>query len=135
MDTRIGIWLDKEKAHIITLTENGEQKEIIESNAEFRERYEGEKGTSGRFGDQYVNQERKKEERIKHQLSSYYKNIESRIKEADELYIFGPSEAKNELRKNLETNIDISSRIKAIDTADSMTDNQIIAKVREFFED
>jgi hypothetical protein len=46
--------------------------------------------------------------------------------------IFGPGEAKVELKKRLE-NVDLHGHIVGIETTDKMTDNQIVAKVRQRF--
>jgi hypothetical protein len=48
------------------------------------------------------------------------------------IQIFGPGEAKNELLKRME-NDNLKELIVKIETADSMTDNQVVAKVREHF--
>jgi hypothetical protein len=46
--------------------------------------------------------------------------------------IFGPGEAKGELKERLEQH-KLGSRIAAIETADKMTNPQISAKVRTYF--
>ncbi|MCX6555193.1 MAG: hypothetical protein NTZ12_09310 [Candidatus Aminicenantes bacterium] len=46
--------------------------------------------------------------------------------------IFGPGEAKGELKKRLERD-GLGGRIAAVETVDKMTDRQIAAKVRKRF--
>jgi hypothetical protein len=60
MKKQTGIWLDKEKAVVITLNDHGYNLKIIESEIETRERYDGEKKKFGRFGSQFLNEETKK---------------------------------------------------------------------------
>jgi hypothetical protein len=48
------------------------------------------------------------------------------------MLIFGPGEAKGELKKRLESN-NLGGRIVGIETVDKMTDRQIAAKVRQYF--
>ena len=55
------------------------------------------------------------------------------VKDADELYLFGPAEAKDGLLKAIKANKNFKPAFKGIETADSMTENQKIAKVRAFF--
>jgi hypothetical protein len=46
--------------------------------------------------------------------------------------IFGPGEAKGELKERLERH-NLGGSIVGIETADKMTDRQIAAKVRQYF--
>ncbi|WP_341529999.1 hypothetical protein WKK05_12210 [Nostoc sp. UHCC 0302] len=46
--------------------------------------------------------------------------------------IFGPGEAKDELKKRLEEN-NLGRHIVGIETVDKMTDHQIAAKIRQQF--
>src|SRR5271168_2194658 len=66
------------------------------------------------------------------ELNHYYDTIIAAIGDAQPLLIFGPGEAKGELKKRLETK-GLGSRIAAIEPADKMTDRQIGAKVRKYF--
>ena len=53
------------------------------------------------------------------------------IAEVGDSYLFG--EAKGELKKRFEEN-NPTYHIEDVDTADQMTDRQIAAKVREYFQ-
>lgn len=46
--------------------------------------------------------------------------------------LFGPGEAKNELKQRLEVN-NLGGRIVGIETVDKMTEPQIAAKIRQHF--
>jgi hypothetical protein len=46
--------------------------------------------------------------------------------------IFGPGEAKGELKRRL-ASMKLADRVTAVETADKMTDPQIVAKVRTYF--
>jgi hypothetical protein len=56
----------------------------------------------------------------------------SYIRSAESILIFGPGEAKGELKQRLE-NEKLHGNIVGIETVDKMTDNQIVAKVRQHF--
>ena len=47
--------------------------------------------------------------------------------------IFGPAEAKKELEKAINEKKDMAGKVKAVLSADVMSENQIVAKVKEFF--
>jgi hypothetical protein len=58
----------------------------------------------------------------------------SRIRDADSILIFGPGEAKGELKARLEKD-KLGGRVVGIETSDKMTDPQIVAKVRDHYLD
>jgi hypothetical protein len=63
-------------------------------------------------------------------LNSFYDTVISAIRDGESIQIFGPGEAKNELKKRLESK-EMGGHIVSIETVDKMTDHQITAKVRE----
>jgi hypothetical protein len=65
-------------------------------------------------------------------LNIYYEAVIASIRDAESILIFGPGEAKGELKKRLEKS-KLGGRIVGVETADKMTDRQIAAKVRQYF--
>ena len=130
---KTGIWIDKDKALIVTLEKGKENFKTVVSNIEhFRPR--GGSGTRSKGGPQDVVQDSKYLEREKHQLKQYFDNIVSEVKDSEALVIFGPAETNEKLRKEIDQSYTtLGSKIKAVEKADSMTDNQIKAWVRNFF--
>ena len=129
----IGIWLDKEKAYIVTIENGNEDTNTVISEVE-NYRIHGGSGTRFKGGPQDVVQDSKFLEREKHQLKLYFKEIANKVKDASSLVIFGPAEVKDKLNKELQDKYkDISLKVKAVNVADSMTDNQMKAWVRDFF--
>lgn len=130
----VGIWLDKEKAHIVWLEEEMEKMETIVSNIEvFRPK--GGSGTrSTKWGPQDVVQDSKYLEREKHQFRVYFKKLSDAIKKANSIALFGPAEAPEKFKKELDKNYPIlANKIKGVERADSMTENQIKKLVRSYF--
>lgn len=129
----IGVWLDKDKAYIVTIEGGTETLVKIDSNVEHFHIHGG-SGTRLKGGPQDVVQDSKYLEREKHQLRQYFRNIASEINDADALVIFGPAETNEKFSKELyENHKNLSAKIKGVKKADSMTDNQIKAWVRNFF--
>jgi len=129
----IGIWLDKEKAHIVTLENGNETMNTVRSEVEDYHIHGG-SGTRFKGGPQDVVQDSKYLEREKHQLKLYFKEIVSEVKDASALVIFGPAEAKDKLDKELQEKYRaLSAKVRAVIVADSMTENQMKALVRDFF--
>jgi len=130
----IGIWIDKEKAYIISLNNDETIIDTIQSEIETFN-IGGGSGTRFKGGPQDVVQDSKYLEREKHQLKSYFREITSKIKNADAIVIFGPAKTNKKFYKELEKNHkDISVKVKAVKKADSMTNNQVKALVRDFFD-
>ena len=129
----LGIWIDKERAHLVTLENETEKFTTIKSEVE-NYHPSGGFGLGFRGSPQDAMAEKKYMEREKQQLKSYFKNIVSEIKDADAIAIFGPAQTGEKFRNELNENyIDVSVKVKEIHKADSMTDNQIIAWVKDFF--
>ena len=129
----LGIWLDKKKARIISLENENERMDTVVSEVEDFH-IQGGSGTKFKGGPQDVVQDSKYLEREKHQLKAYFKEIASKMKDAKAIVIFGPAQTKEKFRKELQENYkDLNAKVKAVKSADSMTDNQVKALVREFF--
>lgn len=133
MKKQTGIWLDHEKAIIITLDRAGYKLNTVESDIVTRERIDGETKKFGRFGDQSLSQEKQKGRRIKTQTSKYLKNLLKEIEDVDELVLFGPANMKKELEKHILNDITLASKLKTVVSADSMTENQMVAWVKKFY--
>jgi ABC-type Zn uptake system ZnuABC Zn-binding protein ZnuA len=130
---KIGIWIDKEKAHIVTLEGEKEYFKTIVSELEsFNVR--GGSRSKTRWGPQQVVHDSKYLEREKHQMRDYFAKLAEAVKSADVISIFGPAEVKEKFAKELsEKHPGIDAKVKAVETADSMTDNQVKAMIKEHF--
>jgi len=135
MEKFVGIWIDTKKAIIVTLEGKKEEKiKEIESDVENRiyHNKEGDKGTFS--GNRHSDNESKFDNRINEQMDHYLEAVMNNVKGSDYLYIFGPAEAKIKLEQRIR---DIKAvdkiNLKAVETADSMTLNQIVAQVKDFY--
>ncbi len=64
----------------------------------------------------------------------YYDEVIASIRETESILIFGPGEAKGELKKRIEKGT-LNGRIVGVETADKMTDQQVATKVRRYFQE
>ena len=128
-----GVWLDKEKAIIVTLHNGDISVNTLLSNIEYFHVIGG-SGTRLKGGPQDVIQDSKYLEREKLQLKTYFKTIASEIKDSDAIVLFGPAEIKDKFNKALNTSYkDLSAKVKDVVTADSMTKRQVKAWVKAFY--
>ncbi|MBX2871028.1 MAG: hypothetical protein KTR30_02985 [Saprospiraceae bacterium] len=132
MNRRIGIWLDYRNAYIIYLQED---KAAVEELISTVEDFHPAGGSTSKtpWGPQDNIKEKKYLERKKQQLQRYFQAIIQKIQTGDQLYIFGPAEAKLGLQKALDSNRNLAVNLHAVETADQMTLNQKIAQVKGFF--
>lgn len=134
-NTKAGIWIDTEKAVIVFLKGKGHNIKTVDSLIEGRERIAGETKMFSRFEVQFSNIETKKENRKIHDVQHYLKNVVDEIIDVDEVVLFGPAEMKTELEKFMLKRSIQSPVIRRVETTDSMTQNQIVAWVKDFYED
>ena len=130
MTTQAGLWIDHRKAVIVTVSEQGEATRLVTAQVGKHVRFSGGAGSGESHRSQKGTGEDTRERRFEGQLSTYYDEVISCIRDADAILIFGPGEAKGELRTQLERG-GLGARIVAVETVDKMTDRQIAAKVRE----
>jgi stalled ribosome rescue protein Dom34 len=133
MKITAGLWIDHRKAVIVIVSDKGEEIKVIESNVEKQPgRVAGIRSTTP-YESQSVPADDRRERRFIGELNNYYDEVISIIRDAESILLFGPGEAKSELKKRLEKDR-LGERIAAVETVDVMTDRQIAAKVREYFQ-
>ena len=130
-----GVWIDTSKAVIVTLFDGRENMTEIQSGIENKV-YHDDEGYKGTFsGKQHGSSETKFDERKKNQFDHFLKDVLSQVKESDELYIFGPSEARTKLEQKIHDDKAMSLvKLRSVQAATSyMTPNQIMANVKDFY--
>jgi hypothetical protein len=131
MKTTVGLWIDHRKAVMAIVSAEGEETMEIRSNGEKQPgRFAGVRSTT-HYGQQAPADDSHEREFTGY-LNNYYAEVIAAIRDAESILLFGPGEAKGELKKRLE-HAKLGDRIIAIESVDKMTDRQIAAKVREYF--
>jgi len=134
MKTKVGLWIDHRKAFIVAISDKGEEERLVISRLEKQLGRPGGVRSSTSFESQLVPADDSRERKFTGLLQIYYDAVIACIRHADFIWIFGPGEAKGELKKRLVKN-SLGGRIVGIETVDRMTDHQIAAKVRQHFKD
>ena len=122
MKRTVGLWIDHQKAVIVFVAGQEEEIKQISSNLEKHHR---QSGVSMPADD--IRQNRSTEH-----LNIFYDEVVSCIRDAESILIFGPGEAKGELKKRMDKD-SLSEHIVGVQPADQMTDPQIVAQVRAYF--
>jgi hypothetical protein len=126
MKKEIGLWIDHRKAVVVVISDDVEEVKEITSNMEKHVRYSNDTSEGGSSEDV-------RDRQYENHLNSFYDSIIAVIRDGNSVQIFGPGEAKGELKKRLESE-GFKGHILGIETVDKMTDRQIAAKVRERFQ-
>jgi hypothetical protein len=108
MNHNAGIWIDFKKAVIVSALPERITAMTLESDA-------GQPPPDGLPDDRY------------------YDEILSQLGQPDALLIFGPDEAKLQLRERLGRSQTLSACLVGVETTDTLTDPQIVAKVRQHY--
>ena len=132
MKTRVGIWIDHRKANIVTVTDQGEEMGLIVSKVEKQPRRSGDSPLKGPYEPLQVPASDSLQKTLTGHLNIYYDAVIASVRDAESILIFGPGEAKGELKGRLEKS-GLGKYIVAVETADNMTNRQIAAKVRQHF--
>jgi len=126
MKKEVGLWIDHRKTVFVTIEDEREVTREIRSNMEKHVRFASGSSEDGSAEDM-------RDRQFTNHLGRYYEGVVSMIRDADSIWIFGPGEAKFELKKRLEFE-ELGQRIVGVESVDKMTDRQIAAKVRQHFQ-
>ena len=127
MKTKAGIWIDHRAAFVVFIGESGEITELIESGVERRVRFSGRARSQEGVADDQADRQ------FTAHLDGYYDEVISRLRETESLLIFGPGAAKDEFGKRLARQ-GLGGHVVGVESADKMTDPQIVAKVRQYYQ-
>jgi hypothetical protein len=125
MHKRVGLWIDRNKAVIVSIANNIEGKRIITSDMEHYILYSTVVPGDG-------SPENLRDRRFWNHLGEYYDKIIAHIRDATEIQIFGPEGAKYELQNHL-ANQGLAGRIVSVEETEKLTDLQIATKVQKRF--
>ncbi|MDP4240363.1 MAG: hypothetical protein Q8904_12925 [Bacteroidota bacterium] len=155
MKKKVGVWMDTEKAVIISFNEMehrakilnsqpgeriskspkipDETRTIISSPIETKLRLPGDTKEFSRFGNQHYSTEIKNMHKLSNVKHQYFKNILEGIKDVDELVLFGPSLIKKEFEAQISKYPKIHAHLLSVESADAMTGNQMVRWVENYF--
>lgn len=116
-----GVWLDNDKAMIITTNSENESGDyIIQDKVKAKENHSG--------GSEHSINNAKQSDNLK-----YFKSVSTLLLKYDEILIFGPGKSQEQFQNHLSDDAQFKNKKISIDTAEQLTDPQMIAVVRDFF--
>jgi hypothetical protein len=132
MNNRVGVWVDHREAIVVKLSDSGEETVRLKSGAESQLRRSSDH-TTGTFEPLNVPADDTRENIFMADLNKFYDGVISHLSHAGAILIMGPGEAKKELKNRMAAKHSVAGNV-LVETADSMTEAQIVAKVRKHFQ-
>lgn len=132
MKSAAGLWIDHRNAVIVAVTDHGERTSPIVSRVRNEDRRFAGSGSTTPFESMHGPADDRQLTQFNEHLTTYYDAVIASLRGAESILIFGPGEAKGELKRQLEKD-NLGGRIVGIETVDKMTDRQITARVSQYF--
>jgi hypothetical protein len=132
MNNKAGVWIDHRQCVIVTFESSGDHITHIASNVQSHLERGGDSPLKGRYEAHQVPADDSRQRALTGELNRYYDAVIAVLRNSERLLLFGPGEAKGELHKRLES-AKLAARVLAVESADKMSDPQIVAKVRARF--
>jgi len=132
MKTKVGLWIDHKQAIVVAIMGKGEAVSLIVSRSEKQPWRSGAAGEPGRGKPRLAIADDIRQRVLTSQLTLYYDAVIAAIGSAEAILIFGPGEAKGELKRRLERK-KMGKLIAAVEPADKLTRPQVAARVRAYF--
>jgi hypothetical protein len=132
MKPKAGMWIDHKKAIVVTVNETGEEMQEIMSDVETQPRRSGDSPMKGNYESLQVPADDRRQKNFTGQINIYYDAVISSLGDAESVLIFGPGQAKDELRERLQS-LNLNGFAIEMETVDKMTEPQIAAKIHQYF--
>lgn len=134
MKNQTGIWIDGSVARVISFTDGKEMVREIASGIENPQQHALHESDNKTFmGKHHLNHEATFGHHERHQEFQFLDEVIREVKNANEVFIMGPSGMKKKLKKRMQANKELQPKLKGLITTDYLTLNQCVAKVREFY--
>ena len=133
MTTQTGLWIDHRKAVIVVVSDQGDTAKHIESNVERNGTNAAGRGPGGSHGLRESGAEDVRERHFAGQLREFYDDVIAQVRDSEAILIFGPGEAKLELKTRLGLSRSPAKPSIDVEAADQLTEPQMVAKVKEHF--
>ncbi|HSQ45945.1 MAG TPA: hypothetical protein VLM44_03395 [Lutibacter sp.] len=133
MKNNIGIWIDTHQAVLIKLSNGDKTVKTIESHIDTKVRTPEESKKYGRFEGHYTTYGKNWANKKIQQTHHFLKKLLNEIEDCDAVVLFGPSIMKTIFEKEIKNNLSLIGQLEGVFDADSMTENQMVAWVKDFY--
>ena len=132
MQEKIGIWIDKREAFIVKLSDDQVKMDKLESSIPTFNPKGGHRSKQP-WGPVDTVKEKAYLAKEKQATREFFDKIFNVINGVKDLFLFGPAQTKDQLKSYLDKRHGFKPEFLKVETADSMTENQIVAEVKAAF--
>ncbi|MCA9751610.1 MAG: hypothetical protein KC591_05420 [Gemmatimonadetes bacterium] len=132
--SQTGIWIDHSRAIVVEIAaDDTVHTRTLKSDLERTTKPQG--GAHGGIGEHVVTGAnlRRLAERRRNALRTFYRSVWGALPSEGDLVVLGPSLAPKELIRNAPRHGNTAARLRAILRLGTVTDGELLARVREFF--
>ena len=122
MNAQLGIWIDRKKAVIVSVTRDHSVLTQLRSSLRAHGRYHGPDNSGG---------EKKYEARHEAGLAQYLDAVTRHVERGDEVLILGPGETKHALARRIAQTKSLIGVTTKATAADKISDDDLMIKVRK----
>ena len=133
MSHKVGIWIDHRKAIMVFASSGHVTAKTVESDIGPHVRYSDRASYPTPDSAKAGRGEKKYAERNRQYLDRYYDEVISQMGQPEALLIFGPGEAKLQLKERLSHSKALSELVVEIESTDKLTDHEIVARVTQHY--
>jgi len=132
MATKAGVWIDHKQAIVVVMADAGHEiKKIVFDIGQSTLPAASSSGRHKFTPNDFIAEDRL-ERKVENDRKDYYDDVIACIRGADSLLILGPGEAKGEFNKHMKAKR-VRGIVVELETADKLTDRQLVAKVQQHF--
>jgi len=132
MKKEVGLWINLSRAVIVTINGEAVSNLQVRSNIEKYVQFSGGSKKNPLYGTHTLSGEGKNDPNLARCIETYFDAVASLLRHADSIWIFGPGNAKNELKKRLHRD-SLEADVVSGEFESKMTDRQIVAQVRQHY--
>jgi len=134
---QVGVWLDQAKAYLIGIQDgNAFLIEIIDSNVKIDKREKVVINYNLKFAldlQASISNEILRGQIKTNELQGYFKRIQSKLEDFDDILIIGPGSIKDQFFNDLLIHHVIDSKNVQVQTKGRFSENQLLAYINDFF--
>lgn len=119
--------MDGSEAFVLKFQEGDRLVKHIHSKIESHERFKGEGKDYTRFGNVYIDPEKRNENPRDHAEVDYFERIARELHDVDAFIVFGPAQMKDHFSKWAKEHSELSKKIAGTLTTEKMSENQMFA--------
>lgn len=133
MHDRAGVWIDHSQAVIVFADAGRMSTDLVESYIEPHSRYQDSTGYPRADGPHAGSGEKKYEQRYRAHVRRYMDEVIDHLGPFHNLIIFGPGEAKLELRERLARRSRAKNRVVDVEPCERLSEAKVVDRVREYY--